>query len=69
MNKVAIITKNLEIHGISQVIINYCTSLNLNKYDITIFASNPINKKYIKICTSKGIKIIKLPKKRSKIFL
>lgn len=68
MKKIAIITKNLEIHGISQVIINYCTTLNLNKYNLTIFASNPINKKYINICKSKEIKIVKLPKKGVKYF-
>lgn len=62
--RIAIVTANLEINGISSVIMNYCRNIDLHKFDITIFAGNNINEIYVNECSNLGIKIVKLPSKK-----
>lgn len=48
--KIAIVTKNLEMTGISSVIMNYITYLDKKKYDLTVIAGSKINEKYLRQC-------------------
>ena len=66
--KIAIITKNLEINGISAVILNYCNNISNENFEITIFAGNPINEKNVKICEDNNINVERLSKKGSKFY-
>lgn len=65
---VAMIAKNLEINGISSVIINYCEHLDLKRINITIIVGNGIAKSYQQICDNYGIKIIQLPDRKKHLF-
>ena len=65
--RVAIISKDLALNGISSVIINYAENMDLNKFELTIFAGKTIdNSNKIKL-NKKGIKIVELPNKKNKI--
>ncbi len=66
MKKIAYITRNLNVNGISSVILNYCKGLNDNEFEITIFAGKPINNSNMEICKRKNVRIIETPKKRGK---
>ena len=66
--KIAMIAANLELNGISSVIMNYCKNIDLDKFEITIFAGKGINENYKKECDRIGIQIVELPiKKKNKI--
>ena len=44
MRKLAIVTKNLNLNGISNVVLNYSKQLT-NEYNITIFSGTPIDER------------------------
>lgn len=52
---------NLELNGISSVIMNYVRYLNLNKYDLTVIAGKNVEEKYRNECIGKGVRVIELP--------
>ena len=62
--KIAMLASNLELNGISAVIMNYCRNIDLDKFEITIFAGNDINPNYRRELEKIGISIIQLPSKR-----
>ena len=59
--KVAMVTNHFGITGIGTVIMNYCKALDKEKYDLTIFAGQPISEKYEKECLEKDIHLVTLP--------
>lgn len=61
---IAMIANNLETNGISSVIMNYCTHLNLNRFNITIFVGRDVSKIYKEKCEMFGIKVIELPHRK-----
>ncbi|MCD7903564.1 MAG: glycosyltransferase [Oscillospiraceae bacterium] len=61
--RLAHITKNMVINGISNVIMNYSVNLDKNMFDITIIAGNPIHETYKDVCSKNGITIVELPEK------
>lgn len=63
--KVAMVTNHFEITGISTVIMNYCKTLDKDKYDLTILAGQPIADKYEKECKEYGIHLVALPSRRN----
>lgn len=67
---VAMVATNLELNGISSVIMNYLQYLDLNRFKITIIVGENVDSKYRHICEDKGVKIIMLPhrKRNSKGF-
>lgn len=67
---VAMVATNLELNGISSVIMNYVQYLDLNRFKITIIVGESVAPKYQRICNEKGIKVVILPhrKKDSKGF-
>ena len=67
MNKIRIayIVKNLRINGISTAVLNYSKNMNKEKYDITIFASQPIDEKNRNMCKENMISLVEIPKKKS----
>lgn len=67
MIKIAIVTKNLEINGISSVIMNYAENIDLQKFSLTIFCGEKIDQNYYDKLCQLGIDVIKLPNKRNKI--
>ncbi|MGN1282521.1 MAG: glycosyltransferase family 1 protein [Limosilactobacillus sp.] len=66
--KIAIITTNLEMTGISSVIMNYVSYLDKRKYDLTVIAGERINKSYIEQCKKNNVQLIRLPNKRKHIW-
>lgn len=62
--KIAIITSNLELNGISSVIMNYCRAIDKKQFEISIFAGKEINDDYRDECNNLGIEIVELPSKR-----
>lgn len=62
---IAMIASNLELNGISAVIMNYVRYLDLNKFNITLIVGEKVDPNYQKICYSKNIKLIVLPKRKS----
>lgn len=66
MRKIAYVTKELSINGISEVIFNYCRNLSKEKYSITIFSGPPIDRKYLEEAKNLGVTIIETPPKRGK---
>lgn len=62
--RILMIATNLGLNGISSVIMNYCRNIDLNKYDITIMAGNPIDDLYESECNKLGIHIIELPARK-----
>lgn len=63
--KVAMVTNDLNINGISTVIMNYCRNINLNMFEITIIAGAPVDNSYESECTALGIRIIMLPARKT----
>lgn len=66
--KIAMVTTNLDLNGISSVIINYCKHINLNKFSITIFAGEPANEYYQKEFNKLKIKTVILPPRKPNTF-
>lgn len=66
--KIAIVTKNLEMTGISSVIMNYITYLDKKKYDLTVIAGSKINEKYLRQCKQNKVHLVKLPNKGKHIW-
>lgn len=61
---VIMVVNNLAKNGISMVIYNYCTNIELSKFDITVAAGNPIDPFYEREFSSRGIKLIELPNRK-----
>lgn len=61
---IAMVASNLELNGISSVIMNYIQYINLDKIDITLIVGKKVNPKYRKLCRERGVKIITLKNKR-----
>lgn len=68
MRKLAIVTKNLNLNGISNVVLNYSKQLT-NEYNITIFSGTPIDERNKKEAQKNNINIIKTPNKSKKTIL
>lgn len=63
---VAMLTNDMNINGISTVIMNYCKYLNKEKFNITIIAGRPINELYVEECKKYGITLMEMPERREK---
>lgn len=59
--KVAMLTSHLEITGIGTVMMNYCKTLDKNKYELTILAGQPVAEKYRQECKENKIRLVVLP--------
>lgn len=59
--KIAMLATNLELNGISSVIMNYVRYLDLNKYELTIIAGKKIDKNYRLECYKRKVPIVELP--------
>ena len=66
--KIAMLTGKFEVTGISVVIMNYCKSLNKDKYDLTIITGIPVAEQYIIEASKAGIKMIFLPSRHNDPF-
>ena len=66
--KIAMLSKNLELNGITNVILNYCNNLDLQKFSLTLYVSNPLNNKVVEEIKNRGIDIVELPQKRKSVF-
>lgn len=60
---IAYVVKDLDIHGISNVTLNICNTIDLREFDITILCGEPINNSYRINCLRRGINVIGLPNK------
>lgn len=70
MNKIrlAMVTDCLRLDGISTVIMNYCTHLDYNKFEIAIISGTPVSTVHKRKCDEMNISIIELPiRKKQKI--
>ncbi|MCQ2548474.1 MAG: glycosyltransferase family 1 protein [Lachnospiraceae bacterium] len=61
---VAMVANNLEINGISSVIMNYCTHINLDEFEICIMAGSGIAECHRITCEKLGITVIELPNRK-----
>lgn len=61
---VAMVANNLEINGISSVIMNYCTHINLDEFEICIMAGSGIADCHRIVCEKLGIMVIELPNRK-----
>ncbi len=62
--RIVMMASNLKMDGISTVIMNYCSHLDLKKYDVTIMAGTPIAPVHRENCKILGIPIIQLPERK-----
>lgn len=62
---IVMLANNLEINGISTVIMNYCGKLDLKQFDVSIIAGMPIAEMYRKECRKMGIRIFELPNRKT----
>lgn len=68
MNKkirIAYLTKDMPVNGITTVIMNYCRNIDMSKFQITIFSGAPIVQMYRDECTSLGVDVVELPAKKT----
>lgn len=63
--KVAMIANDLNINGISTVIMNYCKQLNKEKFLVKVMAGKDINATYVSKCQKYGIELIALPNRKT----
>ena len=63
---VAMVTNDMNINGISTVVMNYCKYLNKDKFNVTIIAGKPINELYVEECKKYGIALVEMPERREK---
>ena len=64
--KVAMVTNHFGITGIGTVMMNYCKTLDKNKFDLTILAGKPIADVYRCDCEKREIQLIELPSRHQK---
>lgn len=65
MVRIAVITKNLNLNGISNVVMNYCTKIDKEKFKITILTNSEIAEKNKNLCKNNNIDIIVLPSREN----
>lgn len=59
--RIAMIIACLRLDGISSVVMNYCTHLDFNKFEITIISGAPISTVQKKRCNEMNMSVIELP--------
>lgn len=64
--KVAMITNHFGITGIGTVMLNYCKTIDRNRFDLTIIAGKPIAVQNKLECEQNYIKLIELPSRHEK---
>lgn len=66
MISIAMIVGSLELNGISAVVINYCSNINLEKYAVKLLVGGKVDSVYRERCRKLGINIVKLPSRKKK---
>ena len=64
--KIAMLVNDMNINGISMVIMNYCKNLDKSKFDISVISGTPINDFYKSQCREFNIKLYELPARKQK---
>lgn len=64
--KILMICNDMQVNGISTVILNYVRFLNRDKFQVEIAAGEPINAVYSEELSSKNIKFYRLPNRKKK---
>ena len=65
--KIAMITNDLNINGISSVVMSYCKYLCPETYEITVICGSPVSNYNCGVLEQEGIKVYKLPSRKKKI--
>lgn len=65
--KIAMVLNDMNINGISSVVMNYCSNLDKTKFDVTIISGKPINSIYKEESKKNGVSLIELPERRDKV--
>ena len=60
------LVNDMNINGISMVIMNYCKNLDKSKFDISVISGTPINDFYKSQCREFNIKLYELPARKQK---
>lgn len=63
--RVAMVTNDLIMNGISSMIMSYCSNLNKDKFQISILAGEPVHEYYENLCTELGVHVVMLPARKS----
>lgn len=61
---VAMIASNLEINGISSVIMNYCSRIDLEQFRIVLLVGKGVAPAHRSLCDRLGIKVVELPRRK-----
>ena len=64
--RIAMVVNDMNINGISTVIINYCSFLDENKFDVSIISGAPVDAMYKKKCILNHIRLFELPERKKK---
>lgn len=59
--KIIMVASKLDVTGISTVIMNYCTRIDLSKFEITIAAGTPVAQIHVEKCKELGVTLVILP--------
>ncbi len=63
--RIAMITNDLNIHGISNVIMSYCRGLDPKKFKLTVIAGTPIDEYYVSEFEKHGVELIEFPSRKN----
>lgn len=63
--RIAYLTKDMPVNGITTVIMNYCRNLDKKKFKISILSGAPIMPMYQEECARIGVEIIEVPRKKT----
>lgn len=65
--RVAMITTNLERHGISTVVTNYGQNLDKKNFEVVIITGSEVNEEYRRQCKNAGVEIIEITSKKKNV--
>lgn len=65
--RVAMVTTDMPVNGISTVILNYCQYIDQKTFDITIISGTPVAEIYIESTKRIGISLLELPSRRKNV--
>ncbi len=65
--RVAMVANDLNINGISRVILHYSRSLDPERFSLTILAGSPVAPLYRRECAAAGIGLVELPARKSAV--
>lgn len=63
--RVAMVTNDLIMNGISSMIMSYCSNLDKSEFQISVLAGEPVHEHYREMCKKLGIAVVVLPARKT----